>query len=207
MPPPLATAENLFDFFHEQVDDAVESTATEVSEEGVYYLAQLLTERGNMPPSTSHSTLVELRMQAQWGDRPQAIRAWRELGDKALYTVGFFRPSIERHNLDPTYYQEMGASAYDRLAHILGTHRGPTIGGGRGMDDVFAELAACFAACGEVLRDVRDRVRSQSSNTTDVGVLALYEDWITSGNRHAEGRLRELGVIPMPGRAGEDGAC
>ena len=38
----LCTAENLFDFFHAQVDAAVSRTGNGVSEDGVYYLSILL---------------------------------------------------------------------------------------------------------------------------------------------------------------------
>ena len=107
----LSTADNLFDFFHEQVDHAVDSTGTAVSEEGVYYLAQLLADRGHSPTQGHPDTLVELQIEASSGERTGATSAWRELGDRALYTLGFFRRSIRRKSIDANYYHQMGASA------------------------------------------------------------------------------------------------
>jgi hypothetical protein len=202
----LSTTDNLFDFFRQQVDSANASTGTGVSDEGVYYLANLLTERGHMPAANRPDTLVELHLQAATGDRSQALQRWRELGDQALYTVGFFRGSIERKRLDPEYYVEMGASAYHRLSRMLEGPRGAQVGGGRGMDDIFGELAACFEACGEVLREVKQQVRAETSDTSDAAVLALYEEWLTTGSRHAAARLRALGVVPM-GPGGREPAC
>ena len=203
----LSTADNLFDFFHEQVDTALDTTGADVSEEGVFYLAQLLTERGRVPAANRPETLVELQMEATFGERAGSVRAWRELGDQALYTVGFFRRSIHRRNLDPAYYSDMGAGAYQRLARMLRAPRGMVIGGGRGMDDIFAELAACFDACAEVLQEVRSTSRAQVEDASDGAVLALYEEWLETGSRAAAQRLQALGVLPMrPG--GEDpGAC
>ncbi|MEC8423059.1 MAG: hypothetical protein VX000_04735, partial [Myxococcota bacterium] len=111
----LSTTDNLFDFFHEQVDTALDMTGADVSEEGVYYLVQLLADRSRMPAANRPDTLVALQMQATFGERTGAIKAWRELGDQALYTVGFFRSSITRRNLDPRYYADMGSGAYQRL--------------------------------------------------------------------------------------------
>lgn len=201
----LSTADNLFDFFREQVDTAVESTGTGVSDEGVYYLAHLLTERGHMQAANRPDTLVELHLQAATGDRAQALTRWRELGDKALYTVGFFRGSIEQKRLDPEYYVEMGAAAYHRLSRMLEGPRGCVVGGGRGMDDIFHELAACFEACSEVLREVKQQVRAETPDTSDAAVLALYEEWLATGSRHAAARLRALGVVPMGPGALEPG--
>lgn len=201
----LSTADNLFDFFREQVDTAMDVTGTEVSEEGGYYLAQLLTERAHMPSANKPDTLVALRMKATFGERSGSITAWRELGDQALLTMGFFPTSIKRRNLDSTYYSDMGAAAYQRLASMLRTPRGLLGGGGRGMEDIFAELADCFDACADVLQEVRATSRAQVQDDSDSAVLALYEEWRSTGSRAAAARLRALGVLPG-GDAGDDPA-
>ena len=62
-PKRLSTGENLFDFFHAQVDTACDVTGTEMSQEGVYYLAQLLADRGRVPAANRPDTLVELHIE------------------------------------------------------------------------------------------------------------------------------------------------
>jgi len=189
----LCTAENLFDFFHEQVDAAVSSGGQVVSEDGVYYLSNLLVERGRVNDEAVPETLVELRMRAQEQGGLRAVPTLRELGDKALYESGFFRPSIQRRAVSVDYYLSMGAAAYDQLSGLL---RIP--GAGCGLDTIYAELAGRFEVCSEVLQNVRDALRAH----THSDILRLYEEWVTTGSHRAADRLQELGVIPM--RPGKD---
>jgi hypothetical protein len=189
----LCQAENLFDFFHEQVGAVVSSAGGPVSEDGVYYLSNLLVERSRVRDGPAADTLVELRMQAEEQGGLRAVPTWRELGDKALYESGFFRASLQRRTVSVDYYLSMGASAYDRLSALL---RLPGAGGG--LDEVYAELATRFDVCSEVLQSVRDALRAH----THSDILRLYEEWIATSNPRAAERLRELGVVPM--RPGDD---
>jgi hypothetical protein len=189
----ICTAENLFDFFHEHVDAAASASTSEVSDDGVYYLSNLLVERGRVPDQTHPETLVELAIQARDQGGLRAVSTWRQLGDQALYVSGFFRSSLSRRTISVDYYLSMGAIAYGQLSGLL---RAP--GGLGGLEAIYAELADSFEACSEVLQDVRDAVRAHSHED----ILRLYEEWVTTGNPRAAERLRELGVVPM--RAGED---
>ena len=189
----ICTAENLFDFFHEHVDAAASACGSEMSNDGVYYLSNLLVERGRVDEQAQPETLVELAMKAQDEGGLRSVSTWRELGDQALYVSGFFRSSLSRRSVSVDYYLSMGASAYGQLSGLL---RAPGPCGG--LDMVYAELADSFEACSEVLQDVRDAVRAHSHSD----ILRLYEEWVTTGSPRAAERLRELGVVPM--RPGED---
>lgn len=191
----LCTADNLFDFFHAQVDVAVDATGARVSEEGVYYLSQLLAEKGRTPPQNGPQTLVELRLEASAAAGTKAIPAWRELGDRALYTAGFFEGSVKRGLVGLDYYVAMGAAAYDRLARLLAARSSE----GRGLDAVFAELASAFEECAGVIREVRAQVQAQSETPSDAAILRLYEEWRATRSPAAAARLRALGVLPGPG--------
>jgi hypothetical protein len=191
--PSLSREENLFDFFHNAVGDAVSSTGTVVSEDGVYYLSNLLVERGRAPEVPQPSTLVELRIQAQERGGAAAVQSWRELGDRALYTSGFFRPSLNRQNVSLDYYLSMGAAAYDQLASVM-----RWTGAGGGFENIYEELAHQFEACSTVLQRVRDQVRAHSH----ADILKLYEQWVANPDRATAEQLSELGVTPM--RPGED---
>jgi len=193
----ICTAENLFDFFHEHVDAAATASSTEVSNDGVYYLSNLLVERGRMPEQAHPETLVELAMQASDLGGVRAANTWRQLGDQALYISGFFRSSLSRRIVSVDYYLSMGATAYGRLAGLL---RAPGVVGG--LEAVYGELALQFEVCSEVLQDVRDAVRAHSHSD----ILRLYEEWVTTGSPRAAERLRDLGVVPMrPGEEEEPG--
>jgi len=191
--PLLSQEENLFDFFHEAVGSAVDSSGTVVSEDGVYYLSNLLVERGRTPEVPQPETLVELRIQAQERGGAASVQTWRELGDRALYTSGFFRPSLNRQNVSLDYYLSMGAAAYDQLSTVM-----RWTGSGGGFEDIYEELAHQFQECSAVLQRVRDQVRAH----THADILKLYEQWVAYPDRITAEKLTELGVTPM--RPGEE---
>lgn len=189
---PICTADNLFDFFHEAVDAAVASKRASVSEDGVYYLSNLLAKRGRMPDVALPETLVDLQIEAAGADEVRALHCLRELGDKALYVSGFFRSSLLRRSVSVDYYLSMGATAYEQVAHRI---RHPGVVGG--LDEIYGELAEAFEECAEVLVRVRDAVRAH----THSDIIRLYEEWILTGDASAAERLRAVGVVPM--RPGE----
>lgn len=201
----ICTTDNLFDFFHHWVDAAASHQGNRVSEDGVYYLSNLLVERVRTPDrATEPDTLVELQIEAAQSDRIRAIHIYKRLGDKALYVSGFFPRSLTRRMVSRSYYQEMGAAAYDTLSRLLAVTGGRVVGereGRRTLDAIYAELAEAFGACSEVLAEVREAIRAY----TDTDIVRLYEEWRETGSLRAFERLRELGVIPT--RSGECGTC
>ena len=184
----LSREENLFDFFHEAVGGAVSDCGSTVSEDGVYYLSNLLVERGRTPETTQPQTLVELQIQAQNQGGAGAVQAWRELGDRALYVSGFFRASLTRKNVSTDYYLSMGAAAYDQLAGVM-----RWTGAGGGFETIYEELAEQFEYCSSILQRVRDRVRAHSN----ADILKLYEQWTVNPDPVIAQQLSDLGVIPM----------
>jgi len=197
----ICAGETLFDFFHQEVDHAVTLTGHRVSEEGVYYLSNLLVEKGRGSAPEIPDTLAELALQAQTAeDRGQAVRRWRALGDKALYTCGFFPDSLQRGPVGEDYYTRMGSTAYDTLSKVLGpARRTPEDGAGghKGLDAIFAELARTFDACVDVLREVRDAARGAAVELSDQELIKLYDEWLTTGSPRALRLLQRAGVTPQ----------
>ena len=191
-PRSLDTGVNLFDFFHEHVELA--ARGQEVSQDGVFYLSNLLVERGRVPEAPPADTLVELQLEALHASRAKAISVWRELGDMALHVAGFFRGSLERRSVSPGYYEQMGAAAYGRLSTMLAQPGGQLVGGGRGIDAIFAELSQHFARCCQILRDVRQALQASVARSDDQVLLALYEEWLSTGSAAAARQLRLLGL-------------
>jgi primosomal replication protein N len=182
----LSTSDNLFDFFHERVGQAVAECRVPVSRDGVYYITNLLVERSRAQEA-GPKRLVDLHFEARAADHVRAVRAYRELGDEALYVSGFFRPSLERRMVGVRYYQDMGAAAYDTLSRLMMV---PGVVGD--LAKVFAELADGFVGCSEALAQIREGMSGQS----DQDIVALYERWLSTGDQHAAARLRELGIEP-----------
>ncbi len=193
---PLETEANLFDFFHGHVDEAARAHP-DVSQEGVYYLSNLLVERGRVEEVARPDTLVELQLEALHASRPKALTVWRELGDMALYVAGFFRGSLEHRHIDPDYYELMGSAAYRRLSTLLEAPRGALVGRGaaKGIDVIFGELSAHFDSCCDLLREVRAIIRARVAEGDDRELLALYEEWLDTGGDGAARQLRRLGLL------------
>jgi hypothetical protein len=193
----LSRAENLFDFFHAHVDAAVQDQRTSVSEEGVFYLTNLLVQKGHTDGEDAAETLVELRLRAQTSDRACAIESYRELGDRALYLSGFFRQSLHRRLMSMEYYLHMGAAAYDALSRMLDFGRPQ--GGHKDLSGIYLELAERFEVCSDVLSEVKQDVRAEQASPNDRDVLRLYELWLATGSPSVARRLRTLGVSPTRG--------
>ena len=198
----LSTDGNLFDFFHERVDHAVSQCHVPVSRDGVYYITNLLVERSRARESGA-KRLVDLHFEARSAPQAEAVRAYRELGDEALYVSGFFRQSLERRIVGVRYYQDMGAAAYDTLSRLM---KVPGVVGD--LARVFSELADEFVGCSEALAQIRESMRGKS----DQDIIALYERWLSTGDQHAAARLRELGIEPVAlaqvlGGNPDDGSC
>lgn len=193
---------NLFDFFQDQVGRANDEAGRPVSQEGTWYLSNLLVEQANTgrrPPEEQAQTLVELRLQAAQADRVQALRIWRALGDKAMLLSGYFHRSLAHRRLSRSYAMEMGSSAYQVVAGLLGAgSKAPVLGeGGRDLGDIYQELAARFQDCAEVLAEVGEAVREGVEGPArDQDLLATYEAWLATGNPRLAARLVRLGLLP-----------
>lgn len=202
---PSGSNANLFDFFHGYVSAAAAHQRTPVSEEGLFYLSNLLAERSRTPDDAAPQTLVELNLQARTSDHSGAVRSYREAGDRALYLSGFFRQHIRHRSLvDIEYYLHMGAAAYASLAELLAPFRArDSQGGHKSLPDLFAELSERFQTCSEVLFEVEQEVRAESAPAdapaSDAEILALYERWLKTGSRAAARRLQALGLLPTRG--------
>lgn len=177
----------LFDFFRERVENAVEHQRAGVSENTVFYLTNLLAEQARREEEEQDEpTLVELRQRAVDSPPGEAVTHWRRLGDTSLVVSGFFRESLERRRISRDYYERMGASAYRALCGLLG--RGPGT-----LADIFSELSDRYRTCAEVLTEVRE----EAVERTDADILRLYEQWLATGSPRAAERLRKLGVVPQ----------
>ncbi len=183
---PLVEQDNLFDWFHDRVDEAARHQRAPVSQETLFYLSQLLADEGRSDDVDPNATLVELRAHAAAAPWGASITRWRSLGDRALLTLGFFRENLRRRAISPDYYVEMGATAYAAVSRRL---RLPEAG----PADVFAELADRFVPCTEVIAEVR----AESCENTDSDVVRLYEEWLATGSPRLADRLRSLGVVPV----------
>lgn len=190
--PAVDVSTNLFDWFHDRVRTAHRAAGTDLSPEGELYLTNLLVARARAggAAEAQAGTLVELHARAAQGTPSEQVRCWRELGDRSLYTVGYFEESLSRSLVGPAYYVEMGAAAYARVDHVFRRWFA------NAFDGLFSELAEKFEGCTRVVKEVRRSVDDEPD------LLARwYREWLETGDESLAERLRAHGLVVT--RAGE----
>ena len=185
----LSTPSNLFDFFHQQVETASSELIVELSGDTRLYLASLLTERARSDRDRpSAATLAELHAKAIGAPPVEQARTYRELGDRALYAVGYFEESLNRKLVGRAYYEDMGSAAYNRVDALFKRLFSDAFG------PVFGELAGRFTDCVGLLSSIR-----ATGHASDA-IMRLYEEWLATGDEEIADRLRERGLVVRRGR-------
>ena len=107
-------------FFREVLVESMERRGVEAAESTEQYLVGLLGEftRARIPDEPLSLKLVST------SDPAQRVRALKEIGDTALYVVGFFEESLSRSLVAADYYVGLGSAAYGELAARLAVHIG-----------------------------------------------------------------------------------
>lgn len=193
IPKPALTGEgNLFDFFHARVSDARSETGLQISPDTELYLASLLADRARSDrPGRPEQTLAELHARAAGSPPGSQASTYRELGDRALLLLGFFREHLDRARrpVGPAYYEDMGAAAYHHVDLVLKRWFSDAFG------PVFEELAQGFKGCAEVLGVVRSRTPASAEGPHADSLLAAYGRWLDGGGRGDAATLYAGGLI------------
>ncbi len=180
----VSTTNNLFDYFNERVSGARGELSVDLSDDTSLYLASLMTERARTDrPAPTETTLAELHASAALARPAHQARTYRELGDRSLYKLGYFRESLLRLSVGPSYYEDMGAAAYYRVDQVFKRWFSDAFG------PVFAELAAQFHDCVGILALIREQ--DESADDLDT----LYDEWLQTGDEEVAARLRARGLV------------
>jgi hypothetical protein len=192
----LATVNNLTEFFRDALGKALAHQHVSLDEHTAHYVVSLLAlysrtevSHGDMRPGQRWVSLAELLAQAN-AARSSAEREalLQRLGDVSLFVAGFFAHGFERRLVDVDYHVAMGGRAYGTLAAA------PISGSRRALCGVFGELARKFQLVVDAIGEISDTARVWSQKD----VLRLYELWLKTGSRRAQGLLQQLGVAPAP---------
>ena len=180
------------EYFRELVEKALVKQNLTSSEVSSFYLVQLLDSFVRPDRALSDSgvdydqPLAHLLCEAIASAEARRFALFKATGDLSLFISGFFSDSLSRKRIDFDYYVSMGGYAYQRAAR-LSAH--PTTA------DVFEELSEKFVRFVDVLTEV-----SEASSLTDhKSLLRLYEKWLRTGSERTGAKLREHGVLPVPG--------
>ena len=167
------STENLFDFFHDNIQTAHDEVQVDLDPDTVLYLANLLTDRARVDvQSVPETTLAELHGRAAHSQPADKVRVYRELGDRALYRMGFFSESFTTSSVNSQYYSDMGAAAYYQVDRTFKLWFSDAFG------PVFCELAERFLECVSILTQVRE----QSAADHPSKFIRLYQHWLKTGD-------------------------
>jgi hypothetical protein len=187
---------NLTEFFRDALNQALAHQHVSLDEHTAHYVVSLLTlysrtevSHGDTRPGQRWVSLAELLAQAGSAPTPAERAAiLQRLGDVSLFVAGFFAHGFERRLIDVDYHIAMGGRAYGTLAAA------PISGPRRALCGVFGELARKFQPVVDAIGEIGDTARVWSSKD----ILRLYELWLKTGSRRAQGLLQQLGVQPAP---------
>jgi hypothetical protein len=115
----------------------------------------------------------------------------RRVGDRVLYTTGFFGEHLESRGIAQTYMEELGARAYGSAGRMLLLDR-------REQNGLFVELAERFHMFVNWVHEVAELLRVGAART-ESALVALYERWLASGSEALAAALALNGVVPLRG--------
>lgn len=192
----VSPVNNLTEFFRDALDEALTHQHVSLDTHTAHYVVSLLTlysrtevSHGDTRPGQRWVSLAELLAQAgAAGTSAERAAILQRLGDVSLFVAGFFAHGFERRLIDVDYHIAMGGRAYGTLAAA------PANGPRRALCAVFGELARKFQSVVDAVGEIADQARVWSSKD----ILRLYEIWLKTGSRRAEGLLQQLGVQPVP---------
>jgi hypothetical protein len=188
---PLLSNAPLFDWFSEGIAEADTALGARLTADARLYLSRMLTERARLDDDAP-DTLVELLATAAEAPPGTRARLCREAGDRALHVLGYFRQSLFRRHITPSYYADLGASAYDQARTLLDRFFA------HAMADVLDELATRFGVAVRVVERVRQRA---DASPDPIG--RLLGAWERDHDPKAADRLRALGILVPRGPVAE----
>lgn len=180
------------DFFVNQVDEALGHLKFEPLPLSRRYLVDLLQHfmfSKNLYPTDEETgksrrdTLAEMYLRARNLSGAQRLELLKKLGDSSLYISGFFGDSLARKVVDVEYYVDMGGVAYSELSSSAADEQ---------SSQVFGEYSSRFS----VFVDVLTYISQEALIQTNGDLLKLYDRYMATGSRLAEGQLLEKGLLP-----------
>ncbi|HJL16651.1 MAG TPA: hypothetical protein RMH99_13395 [Sandaracinaceae bacterium LLY-WYZ-13_1] len=175
-------------WFRERLVAALEERGIPASATTRLYLVELLSSFARDGSRARLGRPLALQLaDAVEAEGPERIRLLRQLGDTALYVLGFFEDHLERRGVSRSYVVAMGGRAYSS-AESLAAHS-PSEAPRR---VAYAELADGFEAYVEAI----DEVRESTALRTPQDIVKLYDKWKRTGSPRLAKRLQKEGVFP-----------
>lgn len=188
---------NVRGWFHEKLHEALNRTLPTTSEATEMYLVELLARYAEKAaPASLAQPLALMLAEAVETEGAERIKKLRELGDTALYVLGFFEDYLDRKGISRSYVVAMGGRAYAGAESLAAYSPAEAV-----RKDVYAELADGFEGYVVAL----DEVRESTVLRTPQDIVRLYEKWKRTRSPRVAARLRSEGVFPALGDDGGSG--
>ncbi len=180
----LDTHRELFGFFHERLTLARGDDGIDLTDDAAMYLAQMLADRARLDRDAPEAdTLAELHLRHADATPAVQVRAYRELGDRAMLELALFEGRIDRSVVGRSYYEDMGSAAYARLDQVMTRWFADAFG------TVFRELAERF-------RDGVALIRSARHGCADgESIQDLLARWEHTPTPHVARLLWDRGIL------------
>lgn len=184
----IETFADLGAWFHEQLDAALARRGVQAGDGTRAYLVDLLARMGvgHDPSSLRTPLAIQLAEARAVPSGAERLRRFRALGDDALYLRGFCTDHLAHRGISTEYVATLGEAAYDHAGELARRSAG------RGVGDVYRELARKFACLAEAL----DEIRESTVFRTPGDVVRLYDRWQKTHSPRLAERLSEEGVFP-----------
>lgn len=187
--------DTLQDHFHHLVIDAIDNQHVDVAHDTTHYLSSLLVAYSSVDAlfEKSEDGLYLKPLAVMYGEAYQQNNAslhyqsLRQLGDTALFIAGMFPGVLHRKPVGLDYYIAMGGNAYDQVSGLVARLKYSDA-----FKTIFTELGQSFALMVDVLSEVSEQCHL--NNHSDL--LQLYEQWMQTGSKHLENKLRNAGIEP-----------
>lgn len=187
-------------YFRERLMGALARRGVQPGETTEFYLVDLLARFATGAAQGVEEPLVYRLAEALETREPHLrFRRFREMGDAALYALGFFFDHLHRRGISRRYVVGMGEKAYARASDLAGWS------GGRGdaaFTEAFEELAGGFDEFARALDDVREATTLR----TPQDIVRLYDRWRRNGSPVLAERLQAAGVYPQTPGDGSGGS-
>lgn len=170
------------EFFRELVQSAMAAQHFESEEETEFYLVHLLERHIRMPEEVLDRPLGVAYLEASRSDPARRFERFRSVGDTALFVSGLFTDSLEGTLVQPSYYVDLGRSAYAQVAET----------GQPRLRELFRTLAAQFADLVRVLGEIS----ATDLFASDRDTLRVYRRWLLTRGAVDAAQLVRRGVIP-----------
>jgi hypothetical protein len=185
-------ASGLEDYFRQEILSVFKNQKVRAHPNTEYYLVRLLSDFGRSEQlynsEQEDQALAILYLQSLQDNGLSGLKLIKQIADFALYISGFFQDSLQRQNIDLSYYVAMGGNAYRRLHS-----RARDTNHGEHFAETFRELSQGFVRFVDVLAEVSER----SKLSTDIGLLRLYEKWLSTKSERLKAKLKALGIDPL----------